>query len=102
MVLNSAEQKHQEKEKTEKFFEDSGWYKDTIMTMGSYPNNDPKDDDAVLYGSWNDDFYGPRYDSLFSLNKANDNILAKLKPSNSNVCNSSVIKVAYSVLKCEN
>ncbi len=94
-----AIEKREEKEREEKFL--GNWYDDTIMTMGSYPNNDPHNDDAVSYGSWNDDF-DLRYDSQFSLNKANDKILAKLKPSNSNVCNNVVINIAYSVLKCEN
>src|SRR6266478_99147 len=94
-----AIEKCEEKEREEKFL--GNWYDDTIMTMGSYPNNDPHNDDAVSYGSWNDDF-DLRYDSQFSLNKANDQILAKLKPSNSNVCNSVPINVAYSVLKREN
>src|SRR6266478_5652669 len=95
-----AAEKHEEKERSEKFL--GNWYDDTIMTMGSYPNNDPKDDDAVSYGSWNDDFDLTGYVSQFSLNKANDKILAKSKPNSSNVCNSVPINVAYSVLKREN
>src|SRR5882762_649688 len=94
-----ANEKREEKEREKKFL--GNWYDDTIMTMGSYPHDDPKNDDAVSYGSWNDDF-DLRYDSQFSLNKANDQILAKLKPSNSNICNSVPINVAYSVLKHEN
>src|SRR6266478_9335847 len=68
-------EKCEEKEREKKFL--GNWYDDTIMTMGSYPNNDPKNDDAVSYGSWNDDFDLTGYVSQFSLNKANDKILAK-------------------------
>src|SRR6266478_3248416 len=57
-----ATEKHEEKEREKKFL--GNWYDDTIMTMGSYPNNDPHNDDAVSYGSWNDDF-DLRYDSQF-------------------------------------